>query len=99
MALKFSSGSKKIQPDLPVIMITDYAEVDTAVEAMKLGALHYMSKSPKIEELKVIIERQLEQVNWRLLYQQATADQFDQIVAQSSAINIIIKQKCGHELE
>lgn len=83
---------KKSHPDLPVIMITDYAEVDTAVEAMKLGALHYMSKSPKIEELKLIIERQLEQVNWRLLYQQATAAQFDQIVAESHAMKAILQQ-------
>ncbi len=83
---------KKSHPDLPVIMITDYAEVDTAVEAMKLGALHYMSKSPKIEELKLIIERQLEQVNWRLLYQQATADQFEQIVAVSPAMKAVLQQ-------
>ncbi len=82
---------KKSHPDLPVIMITDYAEVDTAVEAMKLGALHYMSKSPKIEELKLIIERQLEQVIWRLLYQQATAEQFDQIVAESSPMKAILQ--------
>lgn len=83
---------KKSHPDLPVIMITDYADVDTAVEAMKLGALHYMSKSPRIEELKLIIERQLEQVNWRLLYQEATANPFDQIVAESPAMKAILHQ-------
>lgn len=83
---------KKSHPDLPVIMITDYAEVDTAVEAMKLGALHYMSKSPKIEELKLIIERELEQVNWRLLYQEATADRFDQIVAIGPAMKSVLQQ-------
>jgi len=83
---------KRCQPDLPVIMITDYAEVDSAVEAMKLGALHYMSKSPKIEELKLIIERQLEQVNWRLLYQEATADRFDQIVAESPVMKSVLRQ-------
>lgn len=83
---------KKSHPDLPVIMITDYAEVDTAVEAMKLGALHYMSKSPKIEALKLIIERQLEQVNWRLLYQQATVNRFDQIIAASPTMKAVLHQ-------
>ncbi|MDZ7342381.1 MAG: sigma-54 dependent transcriptional regulator [candidate division KSB1 bacterium] len=83
---------KKSHPDLPVIMITDYADVDTAVEAMKLGALHYMSKSPRIEELKLIIERQLEQVNLRLLYEEATAGQFDQIVAESPVMKAIMQQ-------
>jgi DNA-binding NtrC family response regulator len=79
-------------PDLPVIMITDFADVDTAVEAMKLGALHYMSKSPKIEELKLIIERQLEQLNWRLLYQQSCNGQFNQLVADSPMMQEVQRQ-------
>ncbi|HWP82416.1 MAG TPA: sigma-54 dependent transcriptional regulator [Bacteroidota bacterium] len=44
-------------PDLPVIILTAYASVDTAVSAMKLGAYHYISKSPNIEELKTLIDR------------------------------------------
>lgn len=79
-------------PDLPVIMITDFADVDTAVEAMKLGALHYMSKSPKIEELKLIIDRQLEQLNWRLLYQQSCNGQFDHLVAISPVMQAVQRQ-------
>lgn len=35
---------KALQPEVPVIMITGYATVDTAVEAMKSGAFDYLSK-------------------------------------------------------
>ncbi len=52
---------KKSEADLPVIMITEYASVGTAVEAMKLGAKNYVSKSPDIDELKLIIQRALQQ--------------------------------------
>ncbi|MEX1313331.1 MAG: response regulator, partial [Desulfotignum sp.] len=36
--------AKEIQPDLAVVMMTAYAAVDTAVEAMKQGALDYLVK-------------------------------------------------------
>ncbi len=52
---------KNKEPDLPIIMITEYASIDTAVEAMKLGAKDYISKSPNIDELKLIIRRTLQQ--------------------------------------
>lgn len=35
---------KALQPDIPVIIITGYASIDTAVEAMKNGAADYISK-------------------------------------------------------
>ena len=59
----------KLYPDLPVIMVTDFADVDTAVEAMKIGAFHYTSKSPNIVGLKMLIDRQLEQLNWKKIYE------------------------------
>jgi len=83
---------KSSQPDLPVIMITDFADVETAVEAMKLGALHYMSKSPKIEELKLILDRQLEHLNWRLLYQQTCDGQNNHLVAVSPVMQAVQRQ-------
>ena len=36
--------SKDIRPELPVVMMTAYATVETAVEAMKIGALDYLMK-------------------------------------------------------
>jgi len=81
---------KRKNLDIPVIMITDFADVPTAVEAMKLGALHYTSKSPNINALKLIIDRQLEQVNWKLLYQEYTSAPFDQFIAESPIMQPIV---------
>ena len=36
--------AKELFPDLPVVMMTAYATVETAVEAMKIGALEYLIK-------------------------------------------------------
>ena len=36
--------SKEMRPELPVVMMTAYATVETAVEAMKIGALDYLMK-------------------------------------------------------
>ncbi len=48
---------KKINKDLPVIMITAHGTMESAVEAMKIGALDYISKPFDIEELKVQIRK------------------------------------------
>ncbi|MGB9711299.1 MAG: endopeptidase La [Thermodesulfovibrio sp.] len=44
-------------PNTKVIMITAYAAVDNAVEAIKRGAFHYIAKPFKIEEVKLSIKQ------------------------------------------
>ena len=48
--------SQKNSPNTKVILMTGYAEVDTAVKAIKKGALDYISKPFRPEELLMIIE-------------------------------------------
>ncbi len=52
---------KILQPDVPVIMITGYSTVDTAVEAMKNGAFDYISKPFTPEQVIAMVEKALEQ--------------------------------------
>ncbi len=52
---------KEIQPDLPVIFITGYSSVDSAVEVMKLGAVDYIAKPFTPEEMLNTIKVALEQ--------------------------------------
>ncbi len=47
-------------PNLPVIMMTDYASVETAIDAIKIGAFDYISKTPNMKELHLLIKRSLQ---------------------------------------
>jgi len=57
--------TKKIKPELPVIMMTAYGTIEMAVEAMKRHAYDYITKPFKNEELKLTIKKALE--NYRLV--------------------------------
>src|SRR3954471_1762545 len=49
--------SKQDQPDAEVVVITGYADVKTAVEAIKQGAVHYLVKPLDMAELRAIVEK------------------------------------------
>lgn len=51
--------------DMPIIMMTAYATVSTAVEAMKLGAFDYIQKPFEAAALTVLVERALEHARLR----------------------------------
>ena len=51
---------RKRLPDLPVVMMTAYGTVETAVASMKEGALDYLTKPIDLEELLLIIQKVLE---------------------------------------
>ncbi len=50
----------KMGKDLPVIMITAYATVETAVDAMKKGAFDYIMKPFSADEIELLVKRALE---------------------------------------
>jgi two-component system response regulator HydG len=47
-------------PDIPVILVTAFATVETAVEAMKAGAFDYLKKPFEPEELEIVVARAVE---------------------------------------
>jgi DNA-binding NtrC family response regulator len=51
---------REILPQTPVILITAYKTVETAIEAMKLGAYDYITKPFKVDELQLTIQRALD---------------------------------------
>ena len=55
--IEFLSKVRQRKPETFVLLMTAYASVSTAVEAMKLGAYDYISKPFSIEELLLSIER------------------------------------------
>jgi DNA-binding response OmpR family regulator len=48
---------RKIRPDIRVIMITAYGTVESAVEAMKLGAVDFLQKPFDPEEIRELVSR------------------------------------------
>lgn len=51
---------KTINTDIPVIMMTAYASLQTAIEALKTGAYDYLTKPLNTEELILLIEKALD---------------------------------------
>ncbi len=54
---------KKRRPDTEVIMITGYATVETAIEAMRLGAYHYITKPFKLDEVRKVVREAAEKLS------------------------------------
>jgi two-component system, NtrC family, response regulator AtoC len=50
-------AAKEIHPDVEVILMTGYATADTAIEAMRNGAFHYIMKPVKHEEVVNLVEK------------------------------------------
>ncbi|MBZ0178287.1 MAG: sigma-54 dependent transcriptional regulator [Melioribacteraceae bacterium] len=55
--LDILSELQKKNPEIPVIMITGYADVKIAVSAMKLGAFDFLLKPLDLDQLKIVIEK------------------------------------------
>jgi len=56
---------KEHDPDVIVILLTAYATVDTAVEAMKIGAYHFANKPFNLDDISAMVERALETTRLR----------------------------------
>lgn len=55
----------KMNPDVCVLIMTAYGTVESAVNAMKLGAYDYICKPFELEEMKIIVEKAVER-QWLL---------------------------------
>lgn len=59
-------GVKKIDPALPVVILTAYASQETAIEAVNRGAFYFLTKKAKNDEIKLVIRKALEDRSLRL---------------------------------
>lgn len=87
---------RRINPAIPIVLMTAYASVDTAVEALKKGAYDYLTKPLDFEKLKITLLRAMEHVrlrdeNYRLKAQ--AAEHFDRrnIVGNSPAMRQLLE--------
>lgn len=58
--LEFTSKVHELRPEIPVILITAFGSIETAIEAMRRGAFHYVMKPFKLAEIAVNVDRAIE---------------------------------------
>ncbi len=87
---------KETHPDIDVIMITGLSQIDTAVQAMKLGAFDYISKPFEPDELKLVVQRALErrqllQENLNLKSEVSSKYRFENIIGSSPQMQAVYR--------
>ena len=58
--LELMEEVKSTHPDLPFLVMIAFASVETAIEALKKGASDYVTKPFKVDEIKLTIQKTLE---------------------------------------
>ncbi len=86
---------RKRDPRIPVVIMTAYSSVDTAVEALKAGAYDYLTKPLDFEKLRLTIDRAVERSRLEAenrLLKSRLAERFerDQIIGNSAAMSRVL---------
>jgi two-component system response regulator AtoC len=89
------SELRESHPDLQTIIVTGFANVDSAIASMRLGAFDYLTKPPNFEELALRVERAghkavLERENRRLRFQ-VQRGQSGEILTRSPAMQKVLR--------
>ena len=89
--LEVLQDARRLQPEAVVLLVTGYGSVETAVDAMRLGAADYLTKPVRISELRTRLSRALEtgrlrRTNRELRKQLDKRYGLEGIIGQSSAM-------------
>ncbi len=93
--LEFLQSIRRINAEIPIVMMTAYGSVETAVEAMKNGANNYVLKPFSLEEIKLVVRkeldvRQLRAENRTLREELGKRYQYPNIVAHSAKMQEVL---------
>ncbi|MCS6925856.1 MAG: sigma 54-interacting transcriptional regulator, partial [Candidatus Binatia bacterium] len=88
--------AKQRDPDLAVVMITAFGTIESAVEAMRLGAFYYLTKPFKNSDLLLLVERALEEKHLRTEVRRLRREveahyHFDRILGKSAAMQQVFE--------
>ncbi len=89
--LEALTAIRTYNPAIPIVLMTAYASVETAVEALKSGAYDYLPKPLNFDELKITIERAMDHSDLKeenRLLRESLDTQFDSqdIIGRSSSM-------------
>jgi DNA-binding NtrC family response regulator len=86
---------KKIDPDIPIIMVTAHGDIPTAVESIKYGAYDFITKPPDLNELVMTIKKAIDKYELEKKFKEvnkAYHTSLEFILGNSDAIKNIIDQ-------
>lgn len=94
--LEFLPRVKQLLPHAEIAIMTGHGSIETAVQAMKLGAYDYITKPFRIEELKLLLQRMAEKIklvaeNQFLRDRVSTEMELNGIVGSSSKIQDVLR--------
>ena len=94
--LELLNAVKKIREDAVVIIITAFGTIETAVEAIKRGAYHFVTKPFKLSDIEVIIKKAIEEKRIKkenLLLREAVEKRykFENIIGRSKAMHEVFE--------
>jgi len=94
--MEFLGEVKKLLPRTEIAMMTGYGSIESAVQAMKLGAYDYITKPFRVEELKITLQRMAEKVRLvvenQFLRDRVSADmELNGIVGSSAKIQDVLR--------
>ncbi|MDG0816328.1 sigma-54-dependent transcriptional regulator [Bdellovibrio svalbardensis] len=92
--MTFIQEALKLHPTLPIILVTAFGSIETAIEATRKGAFHFLTKPLKLNELLVYVEkalhfRNIQRHNLVLKNELRTQHSFAGIIGKSSAMQNI----------
>ena len=87
---------KAFNPAIPVIIMTAYSSVETAVEALKAGAYDYLTKPLDFDELRITMERAMDHTQLKeenRLLRESLGNRFDRrnIIGRSQAMEKLLE--------
>ena len=93
--LEALAGIKAFNPSIPVVIMTAYASVETAVSALKKGAYDYLTKPLDFDELHLTLERAMDHSHLRKenrLLKESLGERFDRrnLIGRSAAMTSLI---------
>ncbi|HKF21536.1 MAG TPA: sigma-54 dependent transcriptional regulator [Candidatus Angelobacter sp.] len=94
--LEFLPRVKQLLPRCEIAIMTGHGSIETAVQAMRLGACDYITKPFRVEELKLLLERMVDKVKLvtenQFLRERVNAEmELNGIVGSSSKIQDVLR--------
>lgn len=93
--IELMSKLRALHPNIQVIILTGHASIETAVEATRKGAFHFVTKPCNLDEIMTLVDRalshsQLSKENQHLRVALSNKYQFENIIGQSEPITDVL---------